>query len=379
MDRGASMPMRTEPPTSSMTWTTMSSPTMTRSPGLRVMMSMFSGSSLDSGSHGPFATKIGARTLVLKADSSAPARTVTRTLAAASPTWRGNPSHRLTDGHVGHAAPVNRARHGLVSFWRKAYEDNLTGLAAMVAYNLLLSVFPLALVALFVAGRLVRSAELQLSVLADLQKVFPSAAESTLTAGVRRLEQTSTTVGIIAVATSAWVAASFWGALDTAFCRIYHRPCRTWVRQKLFALGMLVVVLLFFGATVTVPTLQGLVANASRDLPLGLDRVSGIVGAISLAGGLLLLFAVLCLTYWRVPKGAIPRRCIWPGALGAMVAMAVVDYAFPLYLSHVSTLRVGSTLVFVLIVLIWFYALAIILLSGAVVNELRFEHRDAAR
>jgi len=62
-----------------------------------------------------------------------------------------------------------------------------------------------------------------------------------------------------------------------------------------------------------------------------------------------------------------------------MAAMAVVDYAFPLYLSHVSTLRVGSTLVFVLIVLIWFYALAIILLSGAVVNELRFEHRDAAR
>ena len=31
----------------------------------------------------------------------------------------------------------------LARFWRKAYEDNLTGMAAMVAYNLLLSVFPL--------------------------------------------------------------------------------------------------------------------------------------------------------------------------------------------------------------------------------------------
>ena len=61
-----------------------------------------------------------------------------------------------------------------------------------------------------------------------------------------------------------------------------------------------------------------------------------------------------------------------------------MDYAFPLYLTNVSTLRVGSTLVFVLIVLIWFYALAIILLAGAVVNELRFEAptpraQDAAR
>jgi uncharacterized BrkB/YihY/UPF0761 family membrane protein len=32
--------------------------------------------------------------------------------------------------------------------------------------------------------------------------------------------------------------------------------------------------------------------------------------------------------------------------------------------------------VFVLIVLVWFYALALILLAGAVVNELRFEARE---
>jgi YihY family inner membrane protein len=268
---------------------------------------------------------------------------------------------------------VTRTRHGLVRFWRKAYEDNLTGLAAMVAYNLLLSVFPLALVALFVAGRLVRSPELQLSVLADLQKVFPSAAESTLTAGIRRLEQTSTTVGIIAVATSAWVAASFWGALDTAFCRIYHRPCRTWVRQKLFALGMLAIVLLFIAASVLVPTLQSILSAGTTKLPFGLDKVHGLVYILTLGAGVVVLFGVLCATYWLVPKGPIGWRAVWPGALGATCAMAVVDLGFPLYLENVSTLRIGSSAVFVLIALVWFYALAIIVLAGAVVNELRVE------
>jgi uncharacterized BrkB/YihY/UPF0761 family membrane protein len=34
--------------------------------------------------------------------------------------------------------------------------------------------------------------------------------------------------------------------------------------------------------------------------------------------------------------------------------------------------------VFILVVLIWFYVLALILLAGAVVNELRFEHRSSA-
>jgi uncharacterized BrkB/YihY/UPF0761 family membrane protein len=47
--------------------------------------------------------------------------------------------------------------HVLARFWRKGYEDNITGMAAMVAYNMLLSVFPLALVGLFLAGRILAS------------------------------------------------------------------------------------------------------------------------------------------------------------------------------------------------------------------------------
>jgi uncharacterized BrkB/YihY/UPF0761 family membrane protein len=186
-------------------------------------------------------------------------------------------------------------------FWRKAYEDNLTGLAAMVAYNLMLSIFPLALVALFVAGRVLRSHDVQASVLSDLRRVFPSAAETTLSEGVERLRTTSTTVGVIAIAASAWVSASFWGALDTAFCRIYHRPCRSWVHQKLFAFGMLSVVLLFIVATVAVPATQSLLATSTRNLPFGLSNVRGLVYAATLAAGVVVLFGALCATYGLVP------------------------------------------------------------------------------
>jgi membrane protein len=270
---------------------------------------------------------------------------------------------------------MGRARAAVVNFWRKAYEDNLTGLAAMVAYNLLLSIFPLALVALWVAGRVLRSHELQSSVLLDLQKIFPSAAESTLSSAIRRLEQTSTTAGIIAIAASVWFASSFWGALDTAFCRIYHRACRSWVRQKLFGLVMFVVVLLFIVASVSVPALQSLLVTTTHDLPFGLSDVRGLVYGLSIAAGLVVLFVALCVTYAVVPAGRMPWRCVWPGALGATVAIGVLDYAFPLYLQNVSTLRFGSTFVFVLIALVWFYALSIIVLAGAVINELRFERR----
>jgi membrane protein len=271
---------------------------------------------------------------------------------------------------------MGRVRAALVTFWRKAYEDNVTGLSAMVAYNLLLSLLPITLIALFIAGRVLRSAELEQSVLLDLERIFPSAAESTLIELVRRLQEASTTTGIIALVAAVYFASSFWGALDTAFCRIYHRPCRSWVRQKLFALGMFAVVLLFIVASVAVPALQSLISTGAGDLPFGLSDVRGLVYWVTLAIGVVILFGLLCLIYQLVPSGFVPWRCVWPGALAATVAIGIVDYAFPLYLQNVSTLRAGTTLVFVLIALVWFYALAIILLAGAVINELRFERLD---
>jgi membrane protein len=268
---------------------------------------------------------------------------------------------------------MHRAGRAFASFWRKAYTDGITGLAGMVAYSMLLSIFPLGLIALFFAGRVLSSEELERSVVNDLQGIFPSAAASTLRSALETLRQSSTTVGIVALGSALWVASSFWGALDTAFCRIYRVECRSWVRQKLFAMEMLLVVLLFMAGTVAVPTLQSLLTHTAQDLPFGLSDVRGLVYGVTLAAGVVIVFACLCLIYWRVPKGGIPWRCVWPGALGATIATGIVDYAFPLYLTNVSTIRVGSTLVFIFIALIWFYALAIILLAGAIVNDLRFE------
>jgi membrane protein len=265
----------------------------------------------------------------------------------------------------------------LAAFYRKAYTDNLTGLSGMVAYNLLLSVFPVALLALFVAGRLLQSHELETSVLKDLQQLFPTAAEHTLTHALQRVRDSSTSLGVFAALSSIWIGASFWGALDTAFCRIYHVRCRTWLEQKRFALAMLVVVLLFMAATVAVPALQSLLTSGAHDLPFGLSDVAGVVYALTLAAGLALLFGILCLVYWTVPNRLVPWSAIWPGATAATAAIGIIDYGFPAYLNHISTIgQFGTTFVFVVIVLVWFYVLALIILGGAVVNAMRFELND---
>ena len=275
---------------------------------------------------------------------------------------------------------MHRAGRAVKIFYWKAYRENVTGLSGMVAYNLLLSLFPLALLALFIASRVLRSPSLQDSVFNDLTRLFPSTTESTITSVLHRVETSSTTIGIFALVTSIWFGSSFWGALDTAFCRIYHFDCRSWVQQKRFALGMLVFVLAFMAATVLVPTAQSVLVKGASGLPFGLSDVQGLVVAITLVATLLVVFGILCVVYWRVPNRKVPWRAVWPGALMATVAIGIVDYAFPLYLGAVSTIaKLGTTLVFIVIVLLWFYALAIIILGGAIVNAIRFELHDTGK
>ena len=147
------------------------------------------------------------------------------------------------------------------------------------------------------------------------------------------------------------------------------------MRQKLFGLGMLGLVLLFFAATVAMPALQSLLFANKENLPFGLsDRDS--LYKITLGVGFLITFFALATIYRTVPNTKVPWYGVWPGALGATLAIGVVDYGFPFYLSNVSAFAgLRTTLVFVLIVLIWFYVLALIILGGGVVNELRLEGR----
>jgi membrane protein len=270
-----------------------------------------------------------------------------------------------------------RTNRSIAAFWRRAYEENITGMAAMVAYNLMLSVFPFALLLLFITGKLLQSPDVQATILRDLGELFPSTEQETLRSTLEQLRSNSTEIGIVAVVAGLWIGASFWGAMDTAFCRIYHVECRGWLEQKRFSLIMLAVVAFFLAASVAVPALESLLVSGVEDLPLGLSRVDWLLNVLVIASGLLISFLILCLIYWAVPKGHLPWRGVWPGALFMAIAGGIANAIFPLYLVNISTVgEFGRIVSFVLVALIWFYALALGLLAGAVINALRYELHD---
>jgi membrane protein len=263
------------------------------------------------------------------------------------------------------------------AFWNRAYKENITGLAGMVAYNLMLAVFPFALLVLFVFGQVADSPDIERSVILDIQRLFPNIEQDALQHAIDRVRASSTTIGIAAIVGGIWIGASFWGAMDTAFCRIYHVECRGWVQQKRWSLVMLLALTVLLLASVTVPIIESAVLSQADDLPFGLSEFGAIRTLIVVLGGFVVTFAIIAAIYWAVPKGHMPWRSVWPGALFFATITAAGNYIFPLYLNNVSDLhRIGGTIGFILVALVWFYAISLVMLAGAVINSIRHERDD---
>ncbi len=265
----------------------------------------------------------------------------------------------------------------LRAFWHRAYQENITGLAGMVAYNLVLVLFPFALLVLFIFGRVIQSPSVEESVVNDLQRLFPAVELTTLKSTLDHIRDSSTTIGLAAAIGAVWIGTSFWGAMDTAFCRIYHVQCRGWLEQKRFAIVMLLVVTLFLAASVVVPTLEGVLVSSAADLPFGLSHIQGIASVLLLLAALTGTFLLCSVIYYSVPKGHVPWHGVWPGALFVTVTTGIANAVYPFYLTQVSSVsELGGTIGFILVALVWFYLVSLSLMAGAVINAVRYELRD---
>ena len=136
-------------------------------------------------------------------------------------------------------------------------------------------------------------------------------------------------------------------------------------------------VTIFLLGSVLLPALEGALIRQTDNLPFGLNEVQNLDNAVLLAVTLTLNFTVAAVIYWAVPKGHMPWRAVWPGALFTTVVAAAANWLFPVYLNNISTLnRFGSTIGFILIALFWFYLVALTMLAGAVINSIRHEYHD---
>jgi membrane protein len=263
---------------------------------------------------------------------------------------------------------VRIRKRALVS---KFYADRGPHLAAMVAYFALLSFVPLTFLALSLLG-LVHRADASDFLVKELNRAFPSSSLKSILSLVHQVQDNAATLGIVGGVALLWSSLSLFSALESAFNIVYGRPNRPFLKGK----GIAAVVML---ATVTT-LFVSLVIGA-----LGVEVVKrytpGFAGSnvaayiLSIAVSLLGVFVFVLAIYRVLTNAPVTVRDVLPGAVLAAILLEASFQVVPIFVRFAGVNPVLRVLGGPVILLLWLYLMANIIVLGAELNWWQSERR----
>jgi len=246
----------------------------------------------------------------------------------------------------------------------KFFADRGTHLAAMIAYFALLSFLPLTFLALALLGLFNRVDESS-TLVKELNTLFPSRSIGDIVATVRSIQDNAATLGIVGGVFLLWSSLSLFSALESAFNIVYGRPNRSFVRGKLIAIAFMMasLVVLFVGLVVGSFGFR-LIERSSG----GVMGSSWVALPLTLAFSTFAVFLFLVSTYRGLTNTDLSWREVLPGAVLGAIALQVTFQALPIFLrvsKHIVALQALGAGV---LLLLWLYVMANVIVLGAEVN-----------
>jgi membrane protein len=274
---------------------------------------------------------------------------------------------------------IGRETKPLRAFWLKFNNDWSWNNAAGLAYNLLMSMFPIVIAFLAIIGLLLGRLDPAGydKVIKQITYIFPGATSSQniLKLALHQLTKNSGILGIFAIVVAIFYGSRLFVFMEGCFDIIYHVRPRGVIAQNALAILMLLLFVILIPIMVLASLAPAFAVSILQKTPLNeipgssiLFSPSGILG-ISLSGilgGLIAAYILFQVIYMVVPNQKISFRKSWPGALVAAVLLEMYLTLFPLYMSYFLGIFAGA--LGLLILLIFFYYFALILFLGAEVN-----------
>ena len=306
-----------------------------------------------------------------QASSAHPQETQVTKEAAAPATERADPA---THGRLA----------ALVSFWKKINNDWIFNLAGLLAYNFLLTLFPIMLLLLAGVGALIGliNVDAQIKLELAIASALPGSIGTLLVKEILANLKGSVSLLLIVGLIGAFVAGSrLFITLENCFGIIFRLRGRNIIQQNLMAVGMLVLYLLlvpvvFLGSLLPSLLLAFLPLGTLAFVPRWLTDFAQPLIA------LVVTTFVVGMTYAFVPHRPMRWRTLgenWKGAVVAAILLLLYEAFFPWYRDHfVHTENYGSLGAFAIIILLFFYYLGLILLLGAEINSWVAGQRETA-
>jgi membrane protein len=244
----------------------------------------------------------------------------------------------------------------------KFLADRGTHLAAMIAYFALLSFVPLLFLALSLVALGGQQSESSY-LIEELRRAFPASSVDRLLDAVHSIQEQATSLSIIGGIGLLWAALGFFSVLESAFNIVYGLPNRSFVRQK-------ALVLLLVAGTLVVLFVVLVVGSVGVEV----TRHAGVAGDVlsyvyALAVSTALIFGLTWTLYYLLTNAALTWRETFPGALLAAVLLQVSFQALPLFI-RLTTGELVALQAFggLVLLLVWLYLMANVLVLGAEVN-----------
>lgn len=254
-----------------------------------------------------------------------------------------------------------RAGHPVLA---KYLRDRGPHLAAMVAYYALLSLVPflfLALSLLGFAGRMSASSYL----VRELSHILPGQSTHDLIGSIRSVQRHAGTFGAIGILGIVWTSLGFYSALESALNIVFRVQNRAFLHQKwvTFVLVMTSLVVLF-ASLVVAGASTGWV---NRHVPHLVDlTVAAFLGGLAMSS--IGSFGFLMAVYRYLTNVELRRGDVWPGAVVGTVLFQLSFQALPLYLRFSDQLVALRAFGGLIILLVWLYLMANIIVLGAEIN-----------
>jgi len=243
-----------------------------------------------------------------------------------------------------------------------AKEQEITFLAAAVAYYAFVSLIPAAVLSLIVATTL--GGEQSASfVLQSIGQFLTRSGQEVLTTALTASDGRDSAT-IIGLAFLLWGTLKVFRALDTAFGDIYGTQRQNTLLDQVIDS---VVVVVGIGLSMTVMfVLAGVFA--AFDFGPVIEALGVLVLPVVLTAAFLPMF-------YRFPDTAVAVREVLPGTVFAAVGWAALQGGFQLYAGVASTSAYGIVGGVILLVT-WLYLAGIIVILGAVLNVVLAEYRE---
>jgi membrane protein len=260
----------------------------------------------------------------------------------------------------------------LAAFWMKMSNDWVFQLSDMLAYNFLISMFPLLLVLLAIAGFILGN--ISPASLENLQNSIANALPTGIGVQVihgvtKNLQRQAGPIFIVGLILSLFSGSRLFIAIENSSGVIFRLRGRDAIHQNIMALGMaclyIILIPLIFAASVLPDLiLHGLGITLHSGIGEILSHVLGIVVGIGVA---IALFAAIFII---VPNRPIRWQEVWRGTLLTSILFVLYQQLFPLYTNlFLKPNNYGSLIGFVIVLLVFFYYLSFILLLGMETNS----------